>query len=71
MRTIRRCAPPSSTVWTGSALAVDAELNDAPSRVARVISPDGPPTRVAVIPTNEELAIAREAAALLSARTDD
>ena len=30
-----------------------------------MISPDGPPIKVAVIPTNEELAIAREAAALL------
>ena len=39
----------------------------APSRVARVISPDGSPITVAVVPTNEELAIARETAALLSA----
>jgi len=38
--------------------------------VPRIISPDGPPIKVAVIPTNEELAIAREAAALLNARTD-
>jgi acetate kinase len=49
---------------------VDAELNESSSRVARVISPEGPPIKVAVVPTNEELAIAREAAALLSARTD-
>ncbi len=55
----------------GLGFAVDAELNAAPSRVARIISPDGPPIKVAVIPTNEELAIAREAAALLGAHTDD
>jgi acetate kinase len=54
----------------GLGLVVDAQLNEAPSRVARVISPDGRPIKVAVIPTNEELAIAREAAALLSERTD-
>ena len=49
---------------------VDAELNVAPSRVPRIISPDGPPIKVAVIPTNEELAIARETIALLDARSD-
>ena len=54
----------------GLGLAVDDELNTAPSRVARIISPDGPPIKVAVVPTNEELAIARETAALLSAQTD-
>jgi acetate kinase len=42
------------------------ERNEAPSRVTRVISPDGAPTTVAVVPTNEELAIARETAALLA-----
>ena len=54
----------------GLGLVVDAELNEASSRVARVISPAGPPIKIAVVPTNEELAIARETAALLSTRTD-
>jgi acetate kinase len=35
-----------------------------------VISPDGAPITIAVIPTNEELAIAQETAALLEARSD-
>ncbi len=35
-----------------------------------MISPDGSPVTVAVVPTNEELAIAREAAQLLAAQTD-
>ena len=35
-----------------------------------MISPDGSPIKVAVVPTNEELAIARETAALLAAQTD-
>jgi acetate kinase len=51
-------------------IVVDHELNNAPSKSARVVSPTGSPTRVAVIPTNEELAIAREAAALLTERAD-
>ena len=50
----------------GLGLAVDPERNEAASRAARVISPDGAPTTIAVVPTNEELAIAREAAALLA-----
>ena len=54
----------------GLGLAVDPARNEAPSREARVISPDGSPITVAVVPTNEELAIAREAAALVAARTD-
>jgi acetate kinase len=54
----------------GLGLSVDPARNEAPSRVARVISPDGAPTTVAVVPTNEELAIAREAAALLDTHTD-
>jgi acetate kinase len=49
---------------------VDPELNGVSSRDARVISPDGAPISIAVIPTNEELAIARETAALLQARSD-
>ncbi len=35
-----------------------------------MISPDGSPVTVAVVPTNEELAIAREAAQLLAAQSD-
>jgi acetate kinase len=54
----------------GLGLSVDPGRNDAPSRSARAISPDGAPITVAVVPTNEELAIAREAAALLTAQTD-
>ena len=54
----------------GLGLSVDPERNTAASREARVISPDGSPVTVAVVPTNEELAIAREAAQLLAAETD-
>src|SRR5215211_1274431 len=49
----------------GLGIAVEADRNNASSRSARVISPDGTPTQVTVVPTNEELAIARETAALL------
>ena len=35
-----------------------------------MISPDSAAVTVAVVPTNEELAIAREAASLLAAQTD-
>ena len=54
----------------GLGLSVDPGRNEASSRAARVISADGSPTTVAVVPTNEELAIAREAAQLLAAQTD-
>jgi acetate kinase len=54
----------------GLGIVVDPVLNNAPSRSARVVSPAGSRTQVAVIPTNEELAIAREAATLLINRTD-
>jgi acetate kinase len=54
----------------GLGLMIDAERNEAASRTARVISPDGAPITVAVIPTNEELAIARETAALLVSQSD-
>ena len=50
----------------GLGITVDPELNTVSVKAARVISPEGPPVRVAVVPTNEELAIARETAALLS-----
>ena len=35
-----------------------------------MISPDGSPVTVAVVPTNEELAIARETATLVAAEID-
>jgi acetate kinase len=55
----------------GLGIVVDDARNSEPSRVARVISPEGQPIRVTVVPTNEELAIAREAATLISANSDD
>ena len=55
----------------GLGIVVDDARNTEPSRVARVISPEGPPIRVTVVPTNEELAIARETSALISANSDD
>jgi acetate kinase len=54
----------------GLGFLVDPELNDVRSKVARVISPDRAPITIAVVPTNEELAIARETAALLDSRSD-
>jgi acetate kinase len=49
----------------GLGFQVDPELNDIRSKDARVISSDGAPVTIAVVPTNEELAIAQDAAALL------
>lgn len=49
----------------GLGLAVDPSRNESPDRGARVISPDGSPVTVAVVPTNEELEIARQTVALL------
>lgn len=46
-------------------IELDEHLNDSPARAARRISPDGSPTTVLVIPTNEELAIARACAQVL------
>ncbi|MDT7766211.1 MAG: acetate kinase, partial [Mycobacterium sp.] len=40
-------------------IEVDEHLNASPVRAARRISADSSPTTVLVIPTNEELAIAR------------
>jgi acetate kinase len=40
-------------------IEIDEHLNDSPARGARVISADSSPTKVLVIPTDEELAIAR------------
>lgn len=47
-------------------IAVDPSRNTAEDRAARVISPDDAQVRVLVVPTNEELAIARAAAALVA-----
>jgi acetate kinase len=46
-------------------LSVDPERNAVRSPESRVISPDGAPVTVFVVPTNEELAIARATAALV------
>jgi acetate kinase len=54
----------------GLGLQVDPERNSEPSKVARVISPGGSPITIAVVPTNEELAIARETAELLEFRSN-
>jgi acetate kinase len=50
----------------GLGLSVDPQRNTAPGREARVISPDGSPVTVAVVPTNEELEIARQTVELLN-----
>ena len=47
-------------------LELDEHLNDSPARGPRRISADGSPTTVLVIPTNEELAIARACAQVLA-----
>ncbi|OFE15023.1 acetate kinase [Humibacillus sp. DSM 29435] len=49
----------------GLGLRLDAERNGAPSSAARIISTDDSPVTIAVVPTNEELAIARQTAALV------
>lgn len=46
-------------------ITVDDDRNELQSRAERCISPDGAPVAVLVIPTNEELEIARQAAALV------
>ena len=45
---------------------VDIDRNEVHSKKARYISPDGSPVAVLVIPTNEELEIARQTAAALA-----
>jgi acetate kinase len=47
-------------------IQVDPDRNATPPGDARVISPDGAPVAVLVVPTDEELAIARDTVALLS-----
>lgn len=49
---------------SGFGIAVDRDRNTAPERTARRISPPDAKVDVLVVPTNEELAIARAAAAL-------
>lgn len=46
-------------------IEIDPDRNELQSRVERYISPEGAPVAVLVIPTNEELEIARQAAALV------
>jgi acetate kinase len=46
-------------------IEIDEHLNESPARGARVISADKSPTTVLVIPTNEELAIARACLSVL------
>ncbi|MGD9618794.1 MAG: acetate kinase [Mycolicibacterium sp.] len=46
-------------------IELDEHLNDGPAGAARRISAAGSPTTVLVVPTNEELAIARECAQVL------
>ena len=52
----------------GLGLAVDRARNEASSGAPRLVSPDGTPVAVAVVPTNEELEIARQADTLLVQR---
>jgi acetate kinase len=48
-------------------ISVDDDLNELQSRDARTISPAGSPVTVLVVPTNEELEIARQSFAVVSA----
>ena len=52
-------------------IELDEHLNDSPARGARRISPEGSPTTVLVIPTDEELAIARACAGVLGGGLGD
>jgi acetate kinase len=51
----------------GLGISVDPARNASTSRDARYISPDGSPVAVLVIPTNEELEIARQTVAVIQA----
>ena len=53
----------------GLGISVDRERNEQPSREARVISPEASLVTVAVVPTNEELEIARQTVELLDHTT--
>jgi len=50
----------------GLGISVDDARNSVRSPDARIISPDGSPVTVMVVPTNEELAIARASARLVA-----
>ena len=50
---------------TALGIEVDPARNEAASTAPRLVSPDDSPVAVLVVPTNEELAIARQAVALL------
>lgn len=50
-------------------IVVDPARNEAPGEGTRTISPDSSPVAVLVVPTDEELAIARAVRALLDARS--
>lgn len=65
---VRRDALSGLTVF---GIELDEHLNASPARTARRISPEGAPTTVLVIPTNEELAIARACARVLGAGLGD
>jgi acetate kinase len=52
----------------GLGIEIDPGRNEAPSRDARVISTDSSRTHVLVVPTNEELAIARQTVELIDTR---
>jgi Acetate kinase len=47
-------------------IRIDPELNNAVSSSERFISPEDAPVKAMVIPTNEELMIARETVRILS-----
>ena len=51
----------------GLGITVDAERNDGRKKTITVISPDDSPVTVLVVPTNEELEIARQAVSLVTA----
>jgi acetate kinase len=51
----------------GLGISVDPARNSAQSKSERYISPDGSPVAVLVIPTNEELEIARQTVAAIGA----
>ncbi|QZY46815.1 acetate kinase [Mycolicibacterium austroafricanum] len=53
---------------TAFGIELDEHLNASPARTARRISPDGAPITVLVVPTDEELAIARACAGVLGGR---
>jgi acetate kinase len=51
-------------------IELDEHLNSSPARTARVISAENSPITVLVVPTNEELAIARDCMSVIGARDE-